>query len=185
MGLVTETNEEYYAGEKVFLVQAGSTISTLATTFNTELVLATANNNANFIVQYSEDNGVTWVDYTDPYTLSSTVTYNDTVNLSVAYPNPVLCITLIRTHIITRAMINPNNPGNKKSKRNMTSVINKEVRKTLPKFLFFALLNKPNAIFRKIVITMSNSRYKTKSISRASSCPIFQFTIILLKLYDS
>ena len=107
MGLVTETNEEYYAGEKVFLVQAGSTISTLATTFNTELVLATANNNANFIVQYSEDNGVTWVDYTDPYTLSSTVTYNDTVNLSVAYPNPVLATdALVRVVLVITSVYN-------------------------------------------------------------------------------
>ena len=107
MGLITETNEEYYAGEKVFLVQAGSTISTLATTFNTELVLATANNNANFIVQYSEDSGVTWVDYTDPYTLSSTVTYNDTVNLSVAYPNPVLATdALIRVVLVITSVYN-------------------------------------------------------------------------------
>ena len=86
---------------------------------------------------------------------------------------------------MTRAMINPNNPGIKKSKRNITSVINKEVIKTLPKFLFFALLNNAKAIFRKIVIIMSSRRYKTKSISRASIDPNFQFTFVILKLYVS
>ena len=39
MGLITETNEEYYAGEKVFLIAASTTQSSFETTFNTELVL--------------------------------------------------------------------------------------------------------------------------------------------------
>jgi hypothetical protein len=36
MGLITETNEEYYAGEKVFLIAAATTQSSFETTFNTE-----------------------------------------------------------------------------------------------------------------------------------------------------
>ena len=81
MGLVTETNEEYYAGEKVFLVANGDTIQQLPTTFNTELILASTNNNANFIIQYSEDIGNTWTTYNGTVTLATTKTTNDTVLL--------------------------------------------------------------------------------------------------------
>ena len=48
MGLVTETNEEYYAGEKVFLVLNGNSIRSLPTTFDTELKLLTSSHNNNF-----------------------------------------------------------------------------------------------------------------------------------------
>ena len=82
MGLVTETNEEYYAGEKVFLVANGDTIQELQTTFNTELILASPNNNANFIVQYSNDIGNTWQNYNGTISLATTKTSNDTVLLN-------------------------------------------------------------------------------------------------------
>jgi len=82
MGLITETNEEYYAGEKVFLVLDGASSGPLATTFDTELQLTTSTQNSNFRVEYSEDVGVTWKDYLGVVSLSTTKTANDTVNLT-------------------------------------------------------------------------------------------------------
>ena len=96
-----------------------------------------------------------------------------TIVINIAYPNPVLCMALIMIHIMMRAMINPNNPGKKKSKRNITKVIKKEVKNTLPKFVFLAFLKKLNAIFKKIVIIMSSTKYKTKSIKIFPSSAIF------------
>jgi len=63
MGLITETNEEYYAGEKVFLVPASTDQSKFETTFNTELVLSSAVAYSNFIFETSVDGGITYVEY--------------------------------------------------------------------------------------------------------------------------
>ncbi len=104
MGLLTETNEEYYAGEKVFLVSNGVTKSVFPTTFNTELKLAvTGVNNSNFKVQTSIDSGLNWVDYSGTITLSSTKTINDTVNLNPAIApsgnDEIVRISLVQTAI--------------------------------------------------------------------------------------
>ena len=64
MAAPIETNEEYYGGEKVFLLSGAQ--SEFTTTFNIELLTEGI---GNFFVYKSVDNGVTWTDIT------STVTY--------------------------------------------------------------------------------------------------------------
>ena len=63
MGLITETNEEYYAGEKVFLIAAATTQSSFVTTFNTELALSSSSADSNFIFEISTDGGATYAVY--------------------------------------------------------------------------------------------------------------------------
>jgi len=106
MGLITETNEEYYAGEKVFLVLDGASSGPLVTTFDTELQLTTSTQNANFRVEYSEDVGVTWKDYTGVVSLSTTTTANDTVNLAPAISAGPGFDTLIRVVLMIPAVWN-------------------------------------------------------------------------------
>jgi hypothetical protein len=106
MGLITETNEEYYAGEKVFLVLDGASSGPLVTTFDTELQLTTSTQNANFRVEYSEDVGVTWKDYTGVVSLSTTKTANDTVNLAPAISAGPGFDTLIRVVLMIPAVWN-------------------------------------------------------------------------------
>ena len=106
MGLITETNEEYYAGEKVFLVLDGASSGPLATTFNTELQLTTSTQNSNFRVEYSEDVGVTWKDYTGVVSLSTTKTANDTVNLTPVISAGPGFDTLIRVVLMIPAVWN-------------------------------------------------------------------------------
>lgn len=81
MGLITETNEEYYAGEKVFLVPASTDKSEFDTTFNTELVLSSGSTYSNFIFETSVDEGVTYVEYSAG--IVSLSNNNKTVNVSV------------------------------------------------------------------------------------------------------
>jgi hypothetical protein len=84
MGLITESNEEYYAGEKVFLVPTDTT--SFATTFNTELQLSSSAAATNFVLQISSDSGATYQPYTTAYTSGVITLSNDnrTVNVSVA-----------------------------------------------------------------------------------------------------
>jgi hypothetical protein len=61
-GLVTETNEEYYVGQKAYTLGAATTQSEFVTTFNTELTDGVAGEyDRNYYLQTSNDNGVTWV----------------------------------------------------------------------------------------------------------------------------
>ena len=84
MGLITESNEEYYAGEKVFLVPTDTT--SFATTFNTELQLSSSAAATNFVLQISSDSGATYQPYTTAYPGGVITLSNDnrTVNVSVA-----------------------------------------------------------------------------------------------------
>jgi len=105
MGLITETNEEYYAGEKVFLVANGDTQTNFPTTFNTELKLAVAGvNNANFKFEYSEDVGVTWLPVTNPITLVTTTTRNDTIAYTGGFTAP--SDTLFKITLVTQSVWN-------------------------------------------------------------------------------
>ena len=70
MGLITESNEEYYSAEKVYPINAGATQVEFKTTFNTELVLASSSGPANFYLQESTDGGATWTYNTGTLTLS-------------------------------------------------------------------------------------------------------------------
>ena len=99
MSLINQTNEEYYAGEKMFAVTAApQTVFTC--TFEPKLTIATATEPANFGVQVSTDGGVTFSDYiagTISVVNDNTVKppYNQqTVTLSVAVANSVT--TLVR-----------------------------------------------------------------------------------------
>ncbi len=103
MGLITETNEEYYAGEKVFLVANGDTQTDFPTTFNTELKTAVAGvNNANFKFEYSTDVGVTWLPVASAITLTTTITRHDTISYTggfTATSDTLFRITLVQTSI--------------------------------------------------------------------------------------
>lgn len=81
MGLITETNEEYYAGEKVFLIPASTDKSKFETTFNTELVLSSASTYSNFIFETSVDGGITYIEYSAG--VVSLSDNNKTVDVSV------------------------------------------------------------------------------------------------------
>ena len=62
MSLINQTNEEYYAGEKVFAVlTAPQTVFTC--TFEPDLNVTSSTENANFDVKVSTDLGVTWSVY--------------------------------------------------------------------------------------------------------------------------
>ncbi len=68
MGLLQETNQEYYVGQKVFYILAGDSLVTLVdnlvTSFNTELLDTVLNNiNTNYILETSSNSGVSWFEY--------------------------------------------------------------------------------------------------------------------------
>lgn len=61
-GLITETNEEYYVGQKAFTIGAGGSETEFVTTFDTALTDGvTGSLSTNYYLQTSSDNGVTWV----------------------------------------------------------------------------------------------------------------------------
>jgi len=94
MGLITETNEEYYAGEKVFLIAAATTQSSFETTFNTELVLSSSSADANFIFEISTDGGATY----NPYSAGviSLSNNNKTLDVSVAVAGPAIARIILK-----------------------------------------------------------------------------------------
>jgi len=94
MGLITETNEEYYAGEKVFLIAASTTQSSFETTFNTELVLNSSSADANFIFEISLDGGATY----NPYSAGviSLSNNNKTLDVSVAVAGPSIARIILK-----------------------------------------------------------------------------------------
>ncbi len=68
MGLLQETNQEYYVGQKVFYILAGDSLVTLVdnlvTSFNTELLDTVLNTiNTNYILETSSNSGVSWFEY--------------------------------------------------------------------------------------------------------------------------
>ena len=87
MAAPIETNEEYYAGEKVFGVVNPATQDKFVSTFNIEL---TTEGIGNFVVQLSTDNGATWSDITaqvDGVANDNTVSppyFTNTVSLNAA-----------------------------------------------------------------------------------------------------
>ena len=98
MGLITENNQQYYAGVQKFLSAAG-TGQAFTTTFDTELVLGSydplqPNYALNNFKLYTADAGVlTYTEYTSPYTLSgNTITFtgNLAANTSVVVQLKIL-----------------------------------------------------------------------------------------------
>jgi len=109
MSLINQTNEEYYAGEKMFAVTAApQTVFTC--TFEPKLTIATTTEPANFGVQVSTDGGVTFNDYiagTIAVVNDNTVKppYNQqTITLSVAVANSAT--TLVRVVLKAGALWN-------------------------------------------------------------------------------
>jgi len=98
MGLITETNEEYYAGEKVFLIAAATTQSSFATTFNTELALSSSSASSNFIFEISTDGGATY----NPYSAGvvSLSNNNKTLDVSVAVAGPAIARVTLRINAV-------------------------------------------------------------------------------------
>ena len=88
MGLITETNEEYYAGEKVFLIATSTTQSSFVTTFNTELALSSSSADSNFIFEISTDGGATYAVYSAG--VVSLSNDNRTIDVSVAVAGPAI-----------------------------------------------------------------------------------------------
>ena len=108
MSLINQTNEEYYAGEKMFAVTAApQTVFTC--TFEPKLTLATSTEPANFGVQVSTDNGVTFNDYAFNISVVNDNTVNppynqQTITLSVAVANSPT--TLVRVVLKAGALWN-------------------------------------------------------------------------------
>jgi len=108
MSLINQTNEEYYAGEKMFAVTAApQTVFTC--TFEPKLTLATATEPANFGVQVSTDNGVNFNDYAFNISVVNDNTVNppynqQTITLSVAVANSPT--TLVRVVLKAGALWN-------------------------------------------------------------------------------
>jgi len=92
MGLLTETNAQYYSGQQIFNAITGSNITC---TFNTDLVATVAHvSNANYSVT---KNGVLLVETTD-YSLSTTV-LNQIVLVAPLIPTDQVIVTLIQPAI--------------------------------------------------------------------------------------
>tara|TARA_R110000796_G_scaffold59695_2_gene137768 strand:+ start:329 stop:1519 length:1191 start_codon:yes stop_codon:yes gene_type:complete len=77
MSLINQTNEEYYAGEKMFAVISAPQ-SVFNSTFELELKQASAVEDSNFVIQVSTDNGVTFNKYTG--NIVSVVNNNESPN---------------------------------------------------------------------------------------------------------
>ena len=83
-GLITETNQQYYAGAQGFLVTAGAGQSIFKFTFNTDLVLGSYDPNVaeyglNNFKLYSSSDGITYTEYVLAYTLQ-----DNTITLGAA-----------------------------------------------------------------------------------------------------
>ena len=94
MGLITETNEEYYAGEKVFAIAASTNQSAFVTTFNTDLALSSSSANSNFIFEISTDGGVTYNVYSAG--VVSLSNNNKTIDVSVPIAGPAIVRITLR-----------------------------------------------------------------------------------------
>jgi hypothetical protein len=98
MGLITETNEEYYAGEKVFPIAAATTQSSFATTFNTELALSSSSASSNFIFEISTDGGATYAIYSAG--VISLSNENKTIDVSVAVAGPAIARVTLKINAV-------------------------------------------------------------------------------------
>ena len=76
MGLITETNEQYYAGSQKFIVPADAPNQEFTATFNTELVFGSSNPSTieyainNFKLYKADIGSLTYTEYVLPYTVS-------------------------------------------------------------------------------------------------------------------
>ena len=86
-GLITETNEQYYAGAQGFRALTAAAGQAFATTFNTDLIFgsfnpALLNYALNNFKLYTSADGVTYAEYTAAYTVvNNTVTITGAIAL--------------------------------------------------------------------------------------------------------
>ncbi len=103
-GLITETNEEYYVGQKVYDLGAAETLTRFPTSFNTNLTDGVAGEYPrNYYLQTSNDNGVTWV------TVASeviTATTNQVISGTNAVPVPLGPSIMVRVALFVTAAQN-------------------------------------------------------------------------------
>lgn len=100
MSLINQTNEEYYAGEKIFpILTAPQTIFNCS--FEPNLKVADSDSNANFDVKVSTDSGATWLDYTagtiaiENNNVKNPPFNNQKITLSVAVANSATTLVKI------------------------------------------------------------------------------------------
>ena len=90
MGLITETNEQYYAGSQKFIVPGDAPNQQFTTTFNTELVFGSSNPSTieyainNFKLYKADIGSLTYAEYVLPYTVSgNTITIAEDLDQGV------------------------------------------------------------------------------------------------------
>ena len=90
MGLITETNEQYYAGSQKFIVPGDAPNQQFTTTFNTELVFGSSNPSTieyainNFKLYKADIGSLTYTEYVLPYTVSgNTITIAEDLDQGV------------------------------------------------------------------------------------------------------
>ena len=90
MGLITETNEQYYAGSQKFIVPADAPNQQFTATFNTELVFGSSNPSTieyainNFKLYKADIGSLTYTEYVLPYTVSgNTITIAEDLDQGV------------------------------------------------------------------------------------------------------
>ena len=90
MGLITETNEQYYAGSQKFIVPGDAPNQQFTTTFNTELVFGSSNPSTieyainNFKLYKADIGSLTYTEYVLPYTVSgNTITIQEDLDEGV------------------------------------------------------------------------------------------------------
>ena len=108
MAAPIQTNQEYYAGEKVFyLPDPLTTYTEFVSTFEVALVTDSPSGIGNFRVESSTDGGTTWTEYTNALTVVNNDTttppwYTNTVTLAVGIVGSVN--TLVRVKLKAEAL---------------------------------------------------------------------------------
>jgi len=97
-GLITETNEQYYAGAQGFVVSNALGQSDFTFTFNTDLILGSSdptniNYGKNNFKLYSSADGITYTEYINAYTLPN----KNLIRLGVALPQNNVLVCQLKT----------------------------------------------------------------------------------------
>ena len=88
-GLITETNEQYYAGAQRFLISDPPVIGdSVTTTFNTDLIYDSVNATLTNFVVYTSADGLAgnYDEFAGPYTVAgNTITFTGTNGIKKTY----------------------------------------------------------------------------------------------------
>ena len=96
-GLITETNRQYYEGAQGFQVDNALGQTTFIATFNTDLVFynydpGVEEYELNNFKLYGSGDGITYYEYTDPYTV-----VNNVITLDTALPDQEILVIQLKT----------------------------------------------------------------------------------------